>query len=228
MAANSLPIPPKLDLDGTPAQQADDWKAWKTIWENYIVCTELNNKEEAVQVAHLLTYLGPKVTKLFATIELDLPLADRKKVAPVVKEFDDYFLPKKNVSMYRWNAYTSNKEGEPFNSYLASLRRLASTCEFYDLDDMLRDRIVFGIRDSKVRERLLRVSDLTLQKTVDICLASAQSLINIKFIDEEFHVPAGRSVHSVSGTKKKEYWSNFSIPRHYCSSLSGLFEEREI
>ena len=181
MAANSLPITPKLDLEGSTSQQADDWKDWKAIWENYEICTEMSKKDEAVKVAHLLTYLGTKTTKLFGNLDADLSGDDRKKIAPMIKRFVDYFLPKKCVPMERLRFNRrSQREGEPFNTYLTALRRLPSTCEFIDLDDMLRDRILFGIQDAKVRERLLRVPDLTLQKTVELCLASEQSLANIR------------------------------------------------
>ena len=76
-------------------------------------------------------------------------------------------------------------------------------CKFIDLDDMLRDRILFGIQDAKVRERLLRVPNLTLQKTVELYLASEQSLANIKIIGE---ATPSMAVHTLSGArKKKEY-----------------------
>ena len=38
-------------------------------------------------------------------------------------------------------------------------------------DEILRDRIVLGIRDDKMHERLLRLNDLTLQKAVDLIKA---------------------------------------------------------
>ena len=43
-------------------------------------------------------------------------------------------------------------------------------------DHILHDRLVFGIRDAKARERLLRESDLTLKKTDEICHA-AESMV---------------------------------------------------
>ena len=42
-------------------------------------------------------------------------------------------------------------------------------------DDLLRDRIIFGIADDKVRERLLGEPELNLAKTLDICRASEMS-----------------------------------------------------
>ena len=46
-------------------------------------------------------------------------------------------------------------------------------CEFGTLkESLIRDRIVAGIKDAKVRERLLRETDLSLDKAISICRAS--------------------------------------------------------
>ena len=57
-----------------------------------------------------------------------------------------------------------------FNTaYVASLQKLAEHCAFGDsLADMLRDRLVCGIRDECVQKRLLTKSDLTFAKTLEI------------------------------------------------------------
>ena len=51
-------------------------------------------------------------------------------------------------------------------------------------DDLLRDRIIFGIADNKVRERLLHEPELNLSKTLDICKASEMSQAQIKTVSE--------------------------------------------
>ena len=56
----------------------------------------------------------------------------------------------------------------------------------------MRDRLVFGIRDVKVRERLNRESQLTLKKTYEICLASESTAVQLKEVSE------GDSVHSIN------------------------------
>ena len=45
---------------------------------------------------------------------------------------------------------------------------MSNTCEFGDLKESLnRDRVVFGIQDNSVRERLLRDPNLTLQTAIE-------------------------------------------------------------
>ena len=54
-----------------------------------------------------------------------------------------------------------------------ALRALAETCDFGALkDQLIRDRIVCGVRDNAVRRKLLQESKLTLEKCVDICRAA--------------------------------------------------------
>ena len=47
-------------------------------------------------------------------------------------------------------------------------------------DEILRDRLVLGIRDDRVRERLLRLNDLSLQQAVDIIKSSEQTQQQVK------------------------------------------------
>ena len=50
---------------------------------------------------------------------------------------------------------------------------MADNCEFRDLrDSFIRDRIVLGVTDNHMRERLLRVPDLTLEKALEISRAA--------------------------------------------------------
>lgn len=47
-----------------------------------------------------------------------------------------------------------------------------STCAYGELkDDFVRDKIVLGINSDKVRARLLRDGELTLEKAINECRA---------------------------------------------------------
>ena len=63
--------------------------------------------------------------------------------------------------------------GESYDHYRTALRQLADRCEFETItaDQILRDKLVFGIQYSKARQRLLRKKNLSLQKTDEICRA---------------------------------------------------------
>lgn len=48
------------------------------------------------------------------------------------------------------------------DSYVTELMKVASSCEFKDELDMIRDRLVLGSWDKVMQERLLRDTNLTL------------------------------------------------------------------
>lgn len=62
---------------------------------------------------------------------------------------------------------------------MTDLKLKAKTCNFGVLaESMIRDQIVFGIDDKKVRERLLRETELTFEGAVKICHASEIALLH--------------------------------------------------
>lgn len=77
------------------------------------------------------------------------------------------------------------QEGETIDQYVTILRTQAATCEFSDLrDGLIRDRIVCGTHNETLRERLLRIADFSLDKAIDICMASEQSKQQLKSLSD--------------------------------------------
>ena len=59
------------------------------------------------------------------------------------------------------------EEGEPVDSFINALYSLAEHCQFGALhDEMMRDRIVVGIRNAPLSEKLQLDSILTLEKAI--------------------------------------------------------------
>ena len=51
----------------------------------------------------------------------------------------------------------NQSEGEPVDQWLTDLRTKAVKCDFQTHEsDMIRDKIVFGVHDTRIKERLLR------------------------------------------------------------------------
>ena len=86
---------------------------------------------------------------------------------------------------YIWTLCFSReiKSGESIDHYVTVLKNLANTCEFGALkESLIRNRIVFGIQDSSVRERLLRDAKLTLETAIEKVRSSELTQIQLKQI----------------------------------------------
>jgi len=142
--------------------------------------------------------------------------ADERQDADVIlTKLSEYFIPKRNkiYERYVFNS-RSQKADESFDQFLTALRKLVAICEFGSFEDeMLRDRIVIGLRDHGHRERLLRESTLTLQRLLTFVeptkwqLVSATKWSNLVLFTslakrrnvvharthEEVHVPRARA-----------------------------------
>ena len=72
-------------------------------------------------------------------------------------------------------------EHSNLDAFLLDLRNKATTCEIGSLQDsLIKDRIVCGIDDKSVRERLLRDNDLTLDKAINIVRAAETSKTQVE------------------------------------------------
>lgn len=191
-------LPPPAIFDIHERNAGEQWKDWKERWKCYTVATELDKKSKEVQVSVLLTVIGAEAHKVFNTFQLTE--VQKKDPDAVLEAFGKYCEPISNTAFerYRFNL-RGQRTGEPFDQYVTALRQLAQKCDFDNItpDQILRDRIMFGILDDKVRDRLLREKDLTLGRAMEICRASEVSAAQ----QEEVSRISQNSVHSVNKRK---------------------------
>ena len=93
-----------------------------------------------------------------------------------------HFEPKPLVIAERFYFYNRNqKPTESVAEYVAELRRFATHCGFGDgLNDALRDRLVCGLRNHGIQQRLLTEAGLTLLKAVEIAQGQEAAAQNLK------------------------------------------------
>lgn len=86
------------------------------------------------------------------------------------RKFQEMCNPQTNITMERHKFNTRNQSaGETIESYVSDLRIKAKSCKFGDLyEELSRDRLVCGINNDNLRKVLLRDSDLSLAKTINI------------------------------------------------------------
>ncbi|KAK3920245.1 hypothetical protein KUF71_009532 [Frankliniella fusca] len=108
----------------------------------------------------------------------------------LVKKFNEYVKTEVNDTYVRFIFNrTKQEEGQTFDNFLTDLKKKIKPCGFGEMaNDLLRDRIVEGIIDSRLQEALLRVKNLKLEDTIRECRAAEQS----KQITKEFQ--SGKNV----------------------------------
>ncbi|UYV84804.1 K02A2.6-like [Cordylochernes scorpioides] len=102
--------------------------------------------------ATFLSLIGKDCFNVF--LNLDLKEDEKNSLPKIIEALNNHFTPLKNVIYERYIFNTSNQEeNEGIDSCTNRLRGLASSCE-YDIltEELIRDRIVLGIKDNRVRK----------------------------------------------------------------------------
>ena len=204
---------------------AERWTEWKARWMVYGKATRIGIEVYDVQVSILLTVIGPEAHAVYRTFTWDEE-GDDQKLDKVLKAFDDFFEPRKNIAFERYRFNMRGQEvGESFEQYVTALRQLAQRCAFNTIteDEILRDRILFGIKNQQVRERLLREANLSLTRTMDICRAAESTASQIKDInkmsDGTVHV-IKKSTNLSAKTKNNVQFKTVATSASTCKRIS--------
>lgn len=141
----------------------DGWQKWKRRFTQYLQATGLAAGEDERKVSTLLYCIGEEGDQVLTTT--NITEEERKSYATVIEKFDGYFQIRRNVIFERAKFNRRDQgEGESAEQYITCLYSLVETCNYGVLqEEMLRDRIVVGIRDKALSEKLQMDPTLTLE-----------------------------------------------------------------
>jgi transposase InsO family protein len=178
------------------------WERFEEQLDWYVAAQGIGEAEDARRVAILLTVGGREAQELYKTFEWkpahkdaqgqDVPEENKLRYKTVKQKFKEHCCPKKNevIESYIFNKKVQ-EEGESFDCFLTHLRLKAATCGYKDQTDrMIRDRIVLGVYDKGVQEKLLRHEGLTLDKAIQICKAAEVSRLGSEQLNNAASVNA--------------------------------------
>ena len=143
--------PPVCFLFDKPA----DWPEWKQRFLRFRTAAKLDRETPAVQVSSLVYAMGREAEKIYGSFQLAttvpapaagaaaataaaaaaaVPNADNFDL--VMKRFDAYFIPKRNVIYERAKFHLRvHQAGENAESFYRSLMELSETCNFKDKNE---------------------------------------------------------------------------------------------
>lgn len=180
--------PPKPIVIENGGTNASTWKLWSQQFGWYATATGLDKRPPEVQVAMFMSAIGPEAAIIYNTF--GLTEKESQSLETIKKKFEEYFIPKTNVTYERYvfNQIIQNNE-ESFDEFLTKLKNKIRNCDYEKLEDsILRDRIIIGIKSKTTRERLLIENDLNLQKAIDICRAAEQLKLQMNKIDNNSEI----------------------------------------
>ncbi|KAL4710634.1 hypothetical protein ACJJTC_003270 [Scirpophaga incertulas] len=195
---------------------AEGYKKWLQLFQLYLRASGGINQDEETQIAVLLHCMGEQCVEIYNTFNFNDE--EEKKFDSVIDQFNKYFIPIQNECFNSHIFFSRNQlDGEKIDSYVTELKKLASDCNFGELKNrLIRDRIVAGIIDSRLRDRLLRETDLTMEKCIMICKSA-------EIISEQTQrFQTSESVHPVY--KKKSLSQKIELGR--CTTNNNQNEYR--
>lgn len=178
-----------LKLTGNRAR---NWQIFKDDFEDFV--TARNAKmNDAVKLALLRNQIGQEGKDIIKALAISDE--DRCKYDNVIKALDEFFAPKTNILYERFVFYNRNqKENEPIDEFVKELQELVSSCNFENASEMLRDRVVFGVADLNLQEKLLKMEDIEVEKAITECRIYEKQKQQVRIVQE-----AKRTVDAIQG-----------------------------
>lgn len=198
-----LSPPTPMQLTGN---LADNWKRFKQRFNIYLAASGAGGDDDKLKASIFLHVIGEDALDIYNSFQQD---EANLTLTVLMAKFEEYFVPSQNVTFERYKFFSHDqKQGVSFDQYLAELNTLSKTCEFENLkDSLVKDRIVCGILDNGLKERLLREQDLTLDKAVNMCRAAETTRAQAKELcrdETSVHAIKREEHHTQRLTKQKQ------------------------
>ena len=170
--------------------------------------------------------MGEEADNIFESLELT---AEKKQYGAVKEKFEGYFIPRRNAIFERavFNQRI-HKKGGSVDNFITSLYTLSEHCEFEALrEEMIRNRIVVGILNSKLSRKLqlerdLKLADAVSQARRDETVRQQQAAVRNDDagiqVDERRNISKGQSLRKATNVADVGVTST---PKRRVSSKGG-------
>ena len=133
-----------------------------------------------------MIWVGDKGREIYGTWTLTND--EKKSLEAHYNKFKAYVEPKSNrvFARYKFQCIVQSN-GDTIEQFVTALKVGVKDCGYGDkANEMVRDRIVFGVKSDKIREKLINEgSDLTLDRAIDIARTYETSRAQLKSMTSE-------------------------------------------
>ena len=156
----------------------DEFVEWVERLEQWFIANAIESDER--KRALFLSLIGAQGYKLVRSLSQNEPA--KKEYNELKNLMTQHLHPKPNEIAERYNFYNrSRKVGETIKSYVAELRRLSEHCNFGDkLNEHLRDKLVCGLNEQRIQQRLLAIKNLDLDTAIDTSIAMETAALHAR------------------------------------------------
>ena len=156
-----VPLPDRFDFTSP-----DTWPAWVRRFDRFRVASGLSNRPANDQISTMVYAMGDQAEDILNTLHVPGDASyDQLK-----QTLDAYFGVRRNLITERAKFNHRNQQpGESVDVFIQELYRLAEHCDYGVLrEQLIRDRIVVGVIDDALSDRLQAQADLTLDQSVQL------------------------------------------------------------
>ena len=150
-----------------------DINDWLLMMEDSILA-EYGTVSDKRIIATMRTFIGKINLPIVRQLIENLAENEKTVYVKVKQSLINHFKPKTNIIIERNVFYNmAQEEGEKVDNYVQRLGTQVARCRFDGkiVEEMIRDRLVVGLFDNGIRERLFREDELTLKSAMNIIRA---------------------------------------------------------
>ncbi|KAL5488586.1 hypothetical protein EMCRGX_G017553 [Ephydatia muelleri] len=145
---------------------AEKWRRWRQTMELYLNLS-IPDKSDKEKCSIFLYLIGQTGRDIHST--MTLTNEEKDKIGILFRKYSK-----------------CQRKDESVSQFVTALKLLATSCKFGELmNNMIKDRIVCGNSSEHVKERLLRETNLTLEKAIGISQVDEESKKQAKILKKE-------------------------------------------
>jgi len=193
-------------------EHSEDWIQYTERLEFYFTANNIDNAEK--KRAILLSVCGKKTYKLMRNLCAPQKPGEKtfNELVQLVKNHQNP-KPSETVQRYKFNTRERNPN-ESISMFVAELRNISEHCNFgVTLEDMLRDKLVCGIKDDRIQRRLLAEPQLKFPKAMEIATAMETAAKNAQDLQTPESKP---TVHKLTFKQEECYRCGGNHRPHEC------------
>ena len=189
-------------IDFSSGNLSTAWKSFKMQFEVFKVAKKYSDMSDEEQISNMLVQMGNESVPIYAQfVYCESKEARKKTLTNTIRMFDKYFEPVKNV-IYERAKFNTMRQGEKsIHQFIVELQNQADQCDYGTMkSDLIRDRIVVGVKDKKLREYLMDIDDLDLNK----CIQKSKQWVSNHQQTSKFEYSDDENVDAVSSRPEKK------------------------